>query len=198
LARGPVDLSRRCARCLFPADECLCVEIPRIASRTRFLVVRHASELPRSTNSARWAALAMPTLTLVDHGLPGTVTELAPLLDPGAVLLFPSPHAATLDPVPGQVVVVDATWAQARRMVQRIPELRSLPRLSIPAEPPARREAMRRSRVAGGRSTLEAIADALDLLGEPDAGRALARLHDAAMARAWRLRAGGDRRRRAA
>jgi DTW domain-containing protein YfiP len=198
LARGPIDLSRRCARCLFPADECLCAEIPRVATRTRFVVVRHASELPRPTNSARWAALAMPALTVVDYALPGTPIELAPLLEPDAVLLFPSPHAPRLDPLPRQVIVVDATWAQARRMVQRLPELRSLPRLSIPAEAPSRLDAMRRSRVAGRRSTLEAIADALELLGEADAARALAQLHDAAMARAWRLRTGGAGRRSAA
>lgn len=179
-------------RCLFPAEECLCGEIPLVATRTRFLVVRHASELPRPTNSARWAALSMPALTLVEYALPGASLDLRPLVDPRAVLLFPSPHALTLGPLPPQVVVVDATWAQARRMVQRIPELRSLPRLSVPSGALGpRHEAMRRTKVRGGRSTLEAIAGALDLLGEPGAAAALARLHDAAMERAWRLRAGG-------
>ncbi len=153
--------------------------------------MRHASELSRPTNSARWAALALQDVTIVEHALPGTPTALAPLVEPGAVLLFPSPHAPVLEPCPRQVVVVDATWAQARRMAQRLPELRALPRLSIPAGVLARRpQAMRRTKLSGGRSTLEAIAGALALLGERDAADALARLHEAAMERAWRLRAG--------
>ncbi len=170
-----------------------------IHTRTRFLVVRHASELSRPTNSARWAALALQDVTIVDHALAGTPTALAPLVEPGAVLLFPSPHAPVFEPYPRQVVVVDATWAQARRMAQRLPELRSLPRLSIPAGVLARRrQAMRRPRVKGGRSTLEAMAGALALLGEPEAADALARLHEAAMERAWRLRAGHTQARSAA
>jgi len=49
---------------------------------------------------------------------------------------------------------------------------------------------MRRSGVPGGVSTLEAVAAALELLGEPGPARELAALHRAAMERAWRLRRG--------
>jgi len=191
MARGPVDLSRRCARCFFPPEACLCPDVRRVETRTRFLVLRHASELNRPTNSGRWAALALSGLRLVDYAVPGAEPDLAALGEPGTVVLFPSPHPAPLAPPPRQVVVLDATWTQARRMIQRVPALRTLPRLAVPEHLLARRgDPIRRSRVAGGVCTLEAMAGALHLLGEGEAARALGALHAAALERSWRLRRG--------
>jgi len=217
MARGPVDLSRRCARCFFPPEECLCPEIPRIETRTSFLLLRHASELSRPTNSGRWAALALTRARIVDYAVPAMRRETIPrpagggrvdrlreddtrhraipldlsaLSEPGTAVLFPSPHPLTLDTPPRQLVVLDATWAQARRMIQRIPALRTLPRLALPARALAVVDPIRRSKVAGGLCTLEAMAAALHLLGETEAGRALDGLHAAALERSWRLRRG--------
>lgn len=190
MARGPADLTLRCPRCLFPFEACLCPAVVTIPTRTRFLLVRHASEIPRPTNTARWAALALPALRIVDHALPGDELELAPLVEPGAAVLFPSPHPPHLAEPPRQVIVLDGTWTQARRMIQRLPALRELPRLSLPPPTPRAVVPMRRPTVAGGRSTIEAIAGALDLLGEPLAARALTALHAAALERGWRLRGG--------
>jgi DTW domain-containing protein YfiP len=190
MARGPVDLSRRCARCLFPPEACLCLDVQPVETRTRLLVLRHASEIPRPTNSGRWAALALPQLRLVDYALPGNEPDLSALQEPGTVVLFPSPHAPPLVPLPRQVVVLDATWAQARRMIQRIPALRSLPRISLPPRAPRAVDPIRRPTVAGGLCTLEAMAGVLHLLGETEAGLALDELHAAALDRSWRLRRG--------
>jgi tRNA-uridine aminocarboxypropyltransferase len=188
MARGPVDLSRRCARCIFPPEACICTVVPRLATRTRFLVLRHASELSRPTNSGRWAALALPDLRLVDYALPGEPLDVASLVEPGDAVLFPSPHPPRLDPPPARVLVLDGTWAQARRMIQRIPALQALPRIGVPAPAVRAADPFRRPTVRGGVSTLEAIAGALHLLGEPEAGRALDALNAEALARGWRLR----------
>ncbi|HEX7489625.1 MAG TPA: tRNA-uridine aminocarboxypropyltransferase, partial [Anaeromyxobacteraceae bacterium] len=218
MARGPVDLSRRCARCLFPFEACLCPDVPRLETRTSFLLLRHASELNRPTNSGRWAALALTRARIVDYAVPamrrgtsdrppggGRVdrlrggeddarhhavpSDLSALSEPGTAVLFPSPHPLTLDAPPQQLVVLDATWAQARRMIQRLPELQRLPRLALPSRrPPSAADPIRRPTVKGGVSTLEAIAGALHLLGEEEAARALDALHAAALERSWRLR----------
>lgn len=190
MPRGPVDLSRRCARCLFPPAECLCPEVTRVETRTRFLLLRHASELKRPTNSGRWAALALARSRLVDYALPGAEPDLSALREPGTVVLFPSPHPAPIVPLPRQVVVLDATWAQARRMIQRVSALQTLPRLSVPPRALRAVDPIRRPTVKGGLSTLEAIAGALHLLGEAEAARALEALHAAALDRSWRLRRG--------
>jgi DTW domain-containing protein YfiP len=187
VARGRPDLARRCLRCLFPPASCLCRDVPSVATRTRILVLRHASERTRPTNSARWALLALPGARLVDYGAPGDPPDLSALDEPGTAVLFPSPHPPALAPPPRQLVVLDGSWQQARRMIQRIPALRALPRLPLSAArrgPPAMREAPR----SGGLSTLEAMAAALELLGEPAAAQALEALHRSAMERAWFLR----------
>jgi len=113
------------------------------------------------------------------------VAEL--LSDGPSALLYPSPHpSARPDPAPRTILVPDATWAQARRMVQRLAPLRTLPRLAIPPPPQALR--LRQPPMAGGMSTLEAIAGVLALLGEAPAAAALRRLHDVAVERTLRLK----------
>jgi DTW domain-containing protein len=181
----------RCPRCAFPeAGGCLCQAIPRISVPWRVLVIRHASEIPRLTNSGRWAAAALENATVFDHALDDRRSDdqLVALLDDGpAWLLYPSAQAgAPSGPLPRTLVVPDATWAQARRMVQRIAPLRALPRLALPPPPPATR--LRQPPRAGGMSTLEAIAGAMDLLGDATAAGALRALHQAAVEKTLRLK----------
>jgi DTW domain-containing protein YfiP len=181
----------RCPRCAFPPESCLCAEIPRLAVPWRVVIVRHASEIPRMTNSGRWAALALEGAVLHDHARDGRPADDAALQalvgEAPAALLFPSPHAATRPPEGLQTLVVpDATWSQARRMVQRLGPLQRLPRLSLPAPPPAAR--MRQPPHAGGMSTLEAVAAALELLGDAAAGARLRALHAVAVERTLRLK----------
>jgi DTW domain-containing protein YfiP len=154
------------------------------------VVVRHASEVPRLTNSGRWAAAAIQGSILIDHALEDARSDdrLESLLAEGpAWLLYPSASVGSpAGPRPGTIVVPDATWAQARRMVQRIAPLRALPRLALPPPPGVHR--LRRPPRAGGMSTLEAIAGALEQLDDPDSARALRALHLAAVEKTLRLK----------
>ena len=181
----------RCPRCAFPPEACLCPEIPRLAVPWRVVILRHASEIPRMTNSGRWAALALEGAVLHDHardGAPASDEALRALVgEAPAALLFPSPHGPGRPPEGLRTIVVpDATWSQARRMVQRLRPLQALPRLSLPPPPPALR--MRQPPLAGGMSTLEAVAAALELLGDAAAGARLRALHAAAVERTLRLK----------
>ncbi len=153
----------------------------------RFLVLRHVSEAPKLSNTARWAALALPGAEIVDYGRPGEALEDAFLAGPGAVALFPSPHPAPAPVQPPRLVVVpDGTWGQARRMMQRVPALRALPRLSLCGPPAGLR--CRRPHREDGMSTLEAIAGALAALGHGDASARLLGLHAAGVERVLRLK----------
>lgn len=144
--------------------------MPTIATRTRVVIVRHHLERFRSSNSGRLAHLALPNSEIVDHGgRPGPA--VLPPLDRGqheaggAWLLFPEGEVTTGPPAPPptQLVVLDATWSQARRMYRKLDALRGLPILRLPDEPmPAAR--LRESPGPGRVSTIEAIARALRLL----------------------------------
>ena len=160
----------RCLRCFLRAPRCLCAGLPRIATRTRVLILRHMMERWKPSNSARLVALALSNARLADHGASDNLAELDDFMSeveaPDTWLLWPDGERAA----PGcrRLVVVDGSWSQARRMVQRIPQLRALPRLSV-AGSIGRGERLRRAPAEGALSTAEAVAAALAALGEDDA-----------------------------
>lgn len=177
----------RCAACAFPSALCICALIPRLELPTRFVVLRHASEIPRLTSTARWAALALVGTEMVDYALPGPPLDGGALSAEGTWILFPSGRPTPAGSVrPRRILVPDGTWQQARRMIQRIPALRTLPRLSLPPAAPAPR--IRRPPIAGGMSTLEAMATALRFLGHEEEAERLLDLHAEAVERVARLR----------
>jgi DTW domain-containing protein YfiP len=172
---------------LFPQRVCLCADVPVLATVTRVVIVRHHLERWRSSNSGRLAHLALPNSELVEHGaqdLRGESLARLPALD-GAWLLFPEGPPVTRAPVPPprQLVVLDATWSQARRMYRKLDALRGLPMFRLPDAPmPAAR--LRESPAPGRVSTIEAIARALRILEGDEIAVALERLFQLAVERA--------------
>ena len=172
--------------------------MPRIETRVEVIFLRHYSERDRLTNTGNWASLALASSRVLEQGVPGAPLDAAELDAPGTWLLYPSPHPPPPGtPPPRRIVVPDATWAQARRIVHRVPAIQRLPRLPLPPAavagmsaglvpgPPMPREAglgrglrrpPRRGVGLGGLSTLEAVAAALRALGEPSAADRLERL----------------------
>ena len=152
--------------------------------------LRHASERDRLTNTGHWAALALERSRVLEQGVPGERLDDSGLAAPGTWLLYPSPHAPPAGALPpSRIVVPDGTWAQARRIVHRVPALRALPRLALPPAPAAAiRRPPRRGTGVGGRSTLEAVAAALRLLGEIEAADGLDTLLADGVALVTRLR----------
>jgi DTW domain-containing protein YfiP len=175
----------RCPRCLFRPEVCLCPDIPRLATRTRVIILRHHSEQNRSSNSGRLAHLALEGSVLVDvHG--PERAALAPPIGPGAWLVFPEGEPRRVAPVPppSELVFLDATWQQAKRMRQRTPALRGLPILALDVTAAAPR--LRKSPGPGRVSTIEAVAEALRLVEGGDAPDALDRLFALAIERMGR------------
>lgn len=162
---------------------CLCAAIPTIVTRTRIVIVRHHLERWRSSNSGRLAHLALPNSEIVEHGGATGAAALPPL--GGAWLVFPEgePTVAAPVPPPRQLVVLDATWSQARRMYRKLDAVRGLPILRLPDAPmPAAR--LRESPAPGRVSTIEAIARALRLVEGDAAAAPLEELFALAVARA--------------
>lgn len=178
----------RCRRCRFPAPGCLCAALPAVRTGIEFVFVRHASERDRLTNTGHWAALALEGSTVVEQGAPGAPLDASALALEGSWALFPGPHPpAAPAPRPRRIVVPDGSWGQARRMMQRVPALRALPRLALAPSPHGAAARLRRPTVAGGMSTLEAVAVALHALGEVEAAARLDALLAAGTALVARL-----------
>jgi len=175
----------RCARCFASGRRCFCPAIPRLETRTAFLIVRHAAERMRPSNTGRLAALALARAEVVDYALDARPFDEARLAAPHTWLLWPEGPPAPPQVRPARLLVLDGTWQQARRMRQRLGFLQRLPIFSLPAPRPRLR--LRRPSRADGMSTLEAIAGALAVLEGDEVARPLEALYEAAViAFTWR------------
>jgi DTW domain-containing protein YfiP len=180
----------RCPTCLAPLDFCYCDEVRRVPSRVPIVVVRHASERVKVSNTGGLAARIVGGRVVEHGGWEGPM----PIGDLG-----PTPHLLftggreTDWPVPSALVVLDATWRQVRGMRARVPGLLGMPILSLP--PAASRLRMREQHLPEGMSTIEAVAAALSLLGEDEPARALFDAYELMTARWMELRQHPNRRR---
>jgi DTW domain-containing protein len=180
----PVDPGHeRCERCLFQRRVCLCGEIPTVPTRTHVVIVRHHLEQWRSSNTGRLAHFALPNSTLLDHGGSLGPATLPPM--DGAWLVFPEgdPVHSFAEP-PRQLVFLDATWSQARRMFRKLDGLRGLPLLRLPTDLGAATRRLRESPEPGKLSTIEAIAAALRLVEGDSVATPLEALFQVAVGRA--------------
>jgi DTW domain-containing protein len=182
----------RCPGCFLLPVNCICSRIPRLQTQTRVWIVRHTREHRKTTNTARLAHRALANshmLTYGDREYPLNVDRLPEqgyLLFPAALdqTGLPSPNGPPVydlsrDALPApcaDLVILDGTWSQARRMSHRLTRVATLPRLTF-SEVPARAR-VRRPPHPGTLATLEAIAHALWYLENPACGEALLQVFD--------------------
>jgi len=172
---GP-DLSERCPVCLLREEWCYCSAIPTLRPKVQLVIIRHWKERCRTSNTAQLLQRAIPGTVLVDYGAPGGPLDQGVLDVPSPVLLFP--EGPTDDHLkPETLVVVDGSWPQARKMVQRVPGVSKLPRLCLqPSKRPPTR--LRKPPMRSGMATIEAVARALDHLEGAGTGAPLDQLYD--------------------
>jgi DTW domain-containing protein YfiP len=180
------DTWDRCPHCFVHTQVCICDKIPSLTPVVELLIIRHWKERLKPSNTARLAALAIPALRILDYGAPGTTWDPAAVDLTGAALLFPDPSAPVRE-MPKRVIVVDGSWAQARKLVNKIPGLRGLPQFEI-QPPDIPRVRLRTPPHPGCVSTIEAIAAVLDKTEGPDAGAPLRALLDEAVQAATLIR----------
>ena len=181
----PRDEYSHCPRCYQRREICICPILPTVTTRTEILILRHIWEAERPSNTGRLAALAMPNSRIIPCG-GGARAGISPIDDeflrvPGTWLLWPDgtgtqSNVSELKP-PARVVVIDATWSQARRLYRSMPVLQALPRLVLPA-PIRCRDRLREQHRSDGMSTLEAVAAAVAKLEGVETARPLEILYD--------------------
>jgi len=173
---------------LLKLEICVCEMLPRVETRTEVVLIQHLTEQFLTSNTGRFAALALPNSRIIAYG-GGASFDPRPLSAPGSVLLYssgPTP-ARPLPFVPERLIVLDGSFRQARRMYKREPELRALPEFSLPA-PRVTPTRLRQPTQPEGMSTIEAIASALSVLEGAAIAAPLWALHSELVSRADRMR----------
>lgn len=158
---------QRCQDCYLPAPVCLCSEITPIPCGIEVVVLRHALERRRNSNTGRLVGAALAGSKVLDYAVANEPLDLSVLARAGTALLYPR-QGPVASPFPTRIILLDASWSQARRMAQRIPELRGMPTLSLTA-PTAVIPRMREGKSPEQMSTAESAIAALRLLGEEEA-----------------------------
>jgi DTW domain-containing protein YfiP len=151
-------------------------------TRLHIVVIQHSLELKERSNTAKHALALLKNSEQRLYGVRDVPLRLDDVSN--AWLLWPGAPERPVG-APSTLVVLDGSWSQTRRMVQRIPELRKLPRYSVTPKPGRR---SLREAPEGGMSTLEALAAALRELESEEAGARLDALHEALISRQLRDR----------
>ncbi|QLQ36476.1 tRNA-uridine aminocarboxypropyltransferase [Micromonospora robiginosa] len=175
---------RRCAGCGRPPAACWCRFVTPVHTPHRLVVLRHPREARHALGTVRVLARVIPETEVfdgvrrspaADHAVRGDAARPPLLLYPVSA----TTAAPAITGVPGggpyTIVVLDGTWRQARSMLKADDHLGTMPRMSISPTTPSR-YAVRAQPFPHGLSTLEAVAEALVVLGaEPAVREALLR-----------------------
>jgi DTW domain-containing protein YfiP len=161
-----------CHTCRKAASSCICEGIVPVENRTRIVIVQHKCERSHPIGTARIASLGLRNMELRvvwPDGANGFTFELDELENPG--LLFPGPGATDLATVPAEqrpreLVVLDGSWSDGRKLFKDNPWLEHLPQYSLNPTVPSRYRIRKEPNLASI-STIEAVVQALGIL-EPD------------------------------
>ncbi len=173
-------MTPRCARCFRPEPQCVCAWLQPIDTATKVTVLQHVGERKHPFNTARLVArsLTKGSLHLCWPDPDGAMrSPVGP--SEGAVLLYPAEDAVLAEqwegPPPSELIVLDGTWSQVRRLLADNPWLHELPCVKLaPAEGSNYR--IREEPAPHCLSTIESVAQTLAGF-EPD-NRGLDRLLD--------------------
>ncbi len=158
----------RCAACGLPARTCVCALVTPVRNEVEVLVLQHPDEAREAKNSARLLRLGLARCRVV-VGESFEPAALAALLGgdvSATALLYPADTAGGA-PIMGEaarprrLVLLDGTWRKSLKMLHANPLLQSLQRWPLAPDAPARYRALRKARLPGQLSTLEAACAAL-------------------------------------
>lgn len=177
-----------CYRCFWPKALCWCSRLEPIVTRTRFVFLIHPKEFKQEkAATGRLTHLCLPNSSLhIGMAFDGDQAVQALLADPRfhPVLLYPGSSAVNLSDVArgegaahplfagllGEagpktllVVILDATWSGARKMLRLSPSLQRLPRVMF-TPLSASRYVIKQQPQMGCLSTLEATHELLTVL----------------------------------
>ena len=159
-------------RCRMHSSLCVCALIPKLATRTHLVLVIHRAEDRKPTNTGRLAVEAMENSRVIVRGRAEEPADEIPLgTDTRPVFLFPHEGAVPLESVahvagddrPVSLIVPDGNWRQASKVRNRVPGMKDVPCVSLPAGEPSIYR-LRSEAHPFGLATVEAIGRCLRVL----------------------------------
>lgn len=161
-----------CSRCAYPEKTCLCHAITEMRSQTSIVVLQHPGESRHAKNTARLVELVIPDTELLVGENEADFADVRERLqmDPHAAVLYPTTGSTSLqESIAGEpietIILIDGTWRKARKMWFANPWLHAL-RVCHLNDVGSSAYRIRSSNVSGGLASIEAVAIALNLLGE--------------------------------
>lgn len=156
-----------CWRCRRPRRVCWCDAVRPVESQTRVVFVQHPRETRVPISTCRMAHLSLPNSELhVGLSAVGNPRLERLCAEADVAVLFPSADAVdvgALERPPRTLVVVDGTWSNAKKVVERCPLLSKLPRVSFTPERPGAYR-IRKEPAEHCLSTIEAVTYVLERL----------------------------------
>ncbi len=156
-----------CLRCRRPKTVCWCSAVTQVPSQTHVVFIQHPREAKVPISTCRMAHLSLPNSELhVGLSAVGNPSLEALCAEEGVAVLFPSESAVDVDALsspPKKLVVVDGTWSNAKKVVEKCPLLSKLPRLKFFPEQPGNYR-IRKEPEAHCLATIEATAFVLERL----------------------------------
>lgn len=176
----PLLYRKLCLRCLRPSKLCYCKFLNPFDPLIKFVILIHPIERKRRIATGRMSHLSLLNSHLIDgesFGEDKRVNTLLHLPNHKPVILYPGENSINLSTAKEEVVetlfpsgvtplifVIDGTWNNARRMFNRSPNLKDLPKISFNVTKESNFR-VRKQPKQGFLSTIEAIHQTVDLLG---------------------------------
>lgn len=156
-----------CLRCRRPRSVCWCAAVTPVPSQTRVVFIQHPREAKVPISTCRMAHLSLPNSELhIGTSAVGNAALEALCREDGVAVLFPSESAVDVEELsapPKKLVVVDGTWSNAKKVVEKCPLLSTLPRLKFFPDKPGNYR-IRKEPEAHCLATIEATAFVLEKL----------------------------------
>lgn len=185
-----------CPRCAKLQSICVCDRIVSIKNKVRVVILQHPQEDDALLGTAKLVELSLECAEIrvglswasLEHALgkeqvdrncwavlaaaklpidvrPSELTKPVALIERHGAMRSLNKHKLE------GILVLDGTWSQAKTLWWRNPWLLKLPRLVLTPREPSMYGRLRREPRRDYVSTLEAIADVLPVLGEPESTR---------------------------
>ena len=162
-----------CPHCHYPLTTCCCAVLDTIEHQTQIDILQHPTEATAAKNTAHLCQLSLAHCRIWCGEQPEDFATLQQQLaneHKAIALLYPGDSATpiqefALQPSPIRLLLIDATWGKAYKMLQLNPWLQQFAQLKLPQS--KGQYHIRKAPKAGQLSTLEAIRLALHQL-EPE------------------------------